>query len=170
MKRLAVILTALVFQLAPAFAGWLPREIGQVRAYVYDYTQERGNDALLKDGILHTGVINKGGAILNDDQVAALKAALKSSPVHEEGPMCYMPHHGFVFYDKKGRAMGHVELCFHCGEAKSSPKGFPNILVDWDAIRKILGELKVPVLDKDEDYTKLYLESKKAPAAKAKGS
>ncbi|BCX49075.1 conserved hypothetical protein [Haloferula helveola] len=161
MKTLLRILT-LMGLLGPLSAGWLPREIGEVRAYVYDYTQEEGNIALLKNGKLHPGIINVGGAKLSDDQVERLKAALRSSRERQPGALCYMPHHGFVFFDKAGKPMGHIELCFQCGNVDSSPKGLPDREWDWKAIRKLLGELKVPILGKSPDYTKLFKERAKA--------
>lgn len=141
-------------------AGWLPREIHEVRAYVYDYTQEKGNDALLKNGKIHSGVINAGGAKLSAMQVERLKNALRSQKERVPGAFCYLPHHGFVFYDKDGKAMGHIELCFQCGNVSSSPKGLPKNEWDWKEIRRLLEELEVPILKQDKDYTKLYHEEK----------
>ncbi len=139
-----------------ASAGWLPREVYEVRAYVYDYAQEEGNKSLLRKGRLHKGVINQGGAKLSDDQIERLKEALRSSQERKSGAFCYLPHHGFVFFDRDGKAMGHIELCFQCGNVASSPKGLPEREWDWKAIRTLLEELNVPILKSDEDYSKLY--------------
>lgn len=143
-----------------AKAQWLPSEIHEVRAFVYDYTQEDGNDALLKAGKLHKGIINDGGAKLSQEQIERLKEALRSSKERVPGAFCYMPHHGFVFYDKEGKAMGHIELCFQCGNVASSPAGLPERQWNWQEIRKLLEELKIPILEKDEDYTKLFQNKK----------
>ncbi|MDF1738345.1 MAG: hypothetical protein P1U86_04230 [Verrucomicrobiales bacterium] len=140
----------------PTYAGWLPREVHEVRAYVYDYAQEKGNKSLLRQGRLHQGVINQGGAKLSDDQIERLKDALRSSQERKSGAFCYMPHHGFVFFDKDGKAMGHIELCFQCGNVASSPEGLPEREWDWKEIRTLLEELNVPILKADEDYSKLY--------------
>ena len=142
----------------PAEAAWLPREIHEVRAYVYDYTQEDGNISLLKKGRLHSGVINRGGATLSEKQVERLKDALRSDEDRVPGALCYLPHHGFVFYDEAGVAMGHIELCFQCRNVDSSPKGLPEKEWDWKAIRQLLKELEIPVLEKSAEYTKLYEE------------
>ena len=142
-----------------AIAGWLPREVHEVHAYVYDYTQEKGNVSLLKQGRLHKGIINAGGAKLSDEQIERLKEALKSSKKRKSGAFCYMPHHGFVFFDKEGRAMGHIELCFQCGNVANSPKGLPEQEWDWKELQALLEELKVPILKGSESYTKLYKES-----------
>jgi hypothetical protein len=155
MKTLLSLLLVLVAA-SSANANWLPREIHEVRSYVYDYTKEERNLSLLKNGKLHKGIINDGGAKLSDEQVERLKEALRSSEEREPGAFCYMPHHGFVFFDADGKAMGHIELCFQCGNVASSPKGLPDSEWNWKEISKILGELKIPILKKDEEYTKLY--------------
>ena len=144
-----------------ANADWLPREIHEVRAYVYDYTKEERNLSLLKQGKLHKGIINDGGAKLTDEQIERLKGALRSSEERMPGAFCYMPHHGFVFFDADGKAMGHIERCFQCGNVASSPKGLPDHEWNWEEISKLLGELKVPILEKGGDYTKLYDEKNK---------
>jgi hypothetical protein len=159
MKHFLAALLAIAGSIS-AQAGWLPREIHEVRAYVYDYTQEKGNDALLKGGKIHSGVINTGGTKLSDKQIKRLKNALRSQKERIPGAFCYLPHHGFVFYDKNGKAMGHIELCFQCRNVSSSPKGLPATEWDWKEIRRLLEELQVPTPKKDEDYTKLYREEK----------
>lgn len=141
-----------------AGAGWLPGPIHEVRAYIYDCARDRTNLALLKDGKLHPGVINPPGAKLTDEQVERLKNALRSSKERIPGAFCYVPHHGFVFYDKDSKAMGHIELCFQCANVSSSPTGLPEKEWDWKAIRTLLEELNIPILEKDEDYAKLYEE------------
>lgn len=142
-----------------AQANWLPREIHEIRAYVYDYTQEVQNLSLLRQGKLHRGIINLGGAKLSEDQMERLKEAIRSKEMRIPGAFCYLPHHGFVFFDKEGKAMGHIELCFQCGNVASSPKGLPEREWNWQEIRKLLEELKIPILNEDEEYTKLYQET-----------
>ena len=168
MKLLILSLAVLASTLV-AKADWLPREVHEVRAYVYDYTQEYNKDHqdrgmlnwdLLKDGKLHKGVINTGGAKLSKEQVERLMKAMKHDE-HTKAAKCHWPHHGFVFYDKKGVAMGHLQLCFQCGTRESSPHGAPITNIDWKVMRKLFEELDVPVLKKNEDYTKLFLESRK---------
>jgi hypothetical protein len=143
-----------------ACANWLPREIHEVRAYVYDCSQEENNVTLLSQGRLHKGVINESGARLSVEQVERLKNALRSSEKRGPSALCYFPHHGFIFFDKEGNAMGHIELCFKCGNVRSSPEGLPDVQWNWKEIREILGELKIPILESMEGYTKLYTESR----------
>jgi len=155
MKPLLAIITLLITSTF-AFAGWLPREIHEVRAYVYDYTQGKGNSSLLKYGKIHKGVINDGGAKLDEKQIDRLKEAIRSSKERVPGVFCYMPHHAFVFFDKNGKPMGHIELCFQCGNVDSSPRGLPDKEWNWKEIKSILIELKIPFKKTDKDYTALY--------------
>jgi hypothetical protein len=56
--------------------------------------------------------------------------------------------------------MGHIELCFQCRGGRSSPTGPPESEWNWGEIRKLLKEHKIPILENDADYTKLYLAEK----------
>jgi hypothetical protein len=149
-------LALLITSAVSANAEWLPRKIHEVRAYYYDCSQEEGNLSLLKNGKLHKGIINNEGAKLTDEQIERLKKALESSEKRMPGAFCYMPHHGFVFFDADGKAMGHIELCFTCGNVDSSPKGLPDNEWNWKEMRKILEELKIPILEDFTEYSKLY--------------
>jgi len=155
MKPILILFTLFV-SISSSFAGFSVRDIHEVRAYVYDYTQEKDNKTLLKNGKLHKGVINAGGAKLSEAQVKRLLGALNSKEEDQFGALCYMPHHGFVFYNKKGKALGHIELCFQCGNVDSSPKKLAARSWDWLEIGKLLEELKIPILKMDAGYSKLY--------------
>jgi len=52
--------------------------------------------------------------------------------------------------------MGHIELCFQCGNVDSSPRGLPDKEWNWKEIKSILIELKIPFKKTDKDYTALY--------------
>ena len=160
MKPLIIILTFLVC-VTPIFAGFSPHDIHEVKAYVYDYTQEEDNKTLLKNGLLHKGIINKEGAKLNDEQVKRLIKAISTKQKEQGAMLCYMPHHGFVFYNKQGKAIGHIELCFQCGNVDSSPKKLKARPWNWVELQKLLEEAKLPIFKKDEDYTKLYVTKQK---------
>ena len=154
--KLHIVVLLLITSLLSAQAAWPPAAIHEVRAYVYDYTQEKGNVSLLKGGKIHSGLINTGGAKLSDKQVAELIKALNSPIGGIPKARCYMPHHGFVFLSQEGKAIGHIELCFQCGRFRSTPEGGPTDKVDWKSIQKLLGDLKIPILAKSLDYTDLF--------------
>jgi hypothetical protein len=72
------------------------------------------------------------------------------------GAFCYYPHHGFAFFAEKGIPMGHIELCFSCGNAESSPPGLPENEWNWKEFSALLEELEVPILGESPYYTELY--------------
>ncbi len=160
MKLYLVILSCL-FPIFTSCTGFSPKNIHEVRAYVYDYTQEQDNIMLLKDGKLHKGVINTKGANLNEEQIKRLLNALDSKADKRISARCYMPHHGFVFYDKQDKAIGHIELCFQCGNADSSPRKLMKKRWDWGVLSKLLMELEVPIFNENPEYTKLFKEKQK---------
>lgn len=146
---------------SPLSGEWLPHKIHEVRAFAYDYTQgDKGANLVVAKNTLHLGVINPGGALLSKDQSKRLQSALVTKQKRKKGAFCYDPHHGFVFYDRKGNMMGYIELCFQCGNVKSAPKGLPNVEWNWAEIRAILKELKIPIAKDNDAYTKLYLQEK----------
>ena len=151
---LAIII--LLVSIITGHANFSIQDIQEVRAFVYDYTQDKNSKLLLKNNKLHKGVINDPGIKLSIQQIKRLKTALRTSK--KEGPMarCYMPHHGFIFYNTQGKAIGHIELCFQCGNKDSTPKSLSAHPWDWAELKKILEELKIPILKKDKDYTKLF--------------
>ncbi len=134
---------------------WPYKDISEVRAFIYDDTQEQ-QSSLLLNGRLHKGVINDGGVKLNKTQQDRLLKALFTTEKVHRGAKCYEPHHGFVFYDSDGKMFAHVELCFQCGNVASSPEGLPKVEWDWKMISDILKELDIPILHKNEEYTALF--------------
>jgi hypothetical protein len=135
--------------------------IHEVRAYVYDYTQEKKSHITI-DGRLHKGVINKGGVKLSPDQKERLNKAIAKQPLPKKiQPLadCYWPHHGFVFYDKEGKILAHAEVCLQCNRHR----GYKILELSpyWDLreISKLIKELKLPILKGNEEYTRLFLKA-----------
>jgi hypothetical protein len=135
--------------------------IHEVRAYVYDYTQEKKSHITI-DGRLHNGVINKAGIKLSPDQLKRLLKAIAKQPLPKKIlplPDCYWPHHGFVFFDKMGKILAHAEVCLQC----SRHRGYKILELSyyWDLkdIRKLIGELKLPIFEDDKKYTQLFLKA-----------
>lgn len=155
MKTLLTIITLLA-NITTGHAEFTIQDIHEVRAFVYDYSQDDKSSSLLQNGKLHKGVINAPGVKLSKQQVKRLKIALKTSNDDGSFADCYMPHHGFVFYNIQGKAIGHIELCFQCGTKDSTPKNLSARSWDWGELKKILEELKIPILKEDKDYTKLF--------------
>ena len=135
--------------------------IHEVRAYVYDYTQEEKSHITI-EGRLHKGVINKAGVKLSADQKERLIKAIAKQPLPNKIPPladCYWPHHGFVFYDKEGGVLAHAEVCLQCNRHR----GYKILELSpyWNLkeVGKLITELKLPILKGDEEYTQLFLKA-----------
>ena len=133
--------------------------IHEIRAYVYDYTQEERSHITI-DGRLHKGVINRAGVKLSHNQRKRLIEAIAKQPLPKRiQPLadCYWPHHGFVFYDRAGQILAHAEVCLQCNRHR----GYKILELSyyWDLrdIGKLIGELKLPIFKGDKKYTQLFL-------------
>lgn len=162
MKYILSIFITLIISCVASANDLLPNT-AKVLAYVYDYTQKKPSakhydKRLIKDRVMHIGVIGEG-KVLTKDQSLTLFKALRANRKPGVSADCYMPHHGFVFYDKDNAIIGHIELCFQCGNSYSSVKSIPNGNTwDWKEIATLLKQLEIPMLKKNSEYTKLYTE------------
>ncbi|MCH1420983.1 MAG: hypothetical protein L7W40_11820 [Akkermansiaceae bacterium] len=135
--------------------------IHEVRAYVYDYTQEKKSHITI-DGRLHRGVINKAGVKLSPNQLKRLLKAIAEQPLPKKIlPLadCYWPHHGFVFFDKMGQILAHAEVCLQCNQHRGYKILELSYYWDLKDIRKLIGELKLPIFEDDKKYTQLFLKA-----------
>lgn len=62
---------------------------------------------------------------------------------------CFIPHHFFRYYDKSGRQLGELSVCYCCGGIGFSPtfrkiRDDENWQFDFDAVEKMLKEIGVP--------------------------
>lgn len=135
--------------------------IHEVRAYVYDYTQEKKSHITI-DGRLHKGVINKAGVKLSPNQLKRLIKAIAKQPLPKKIlPLadCYWPHHGFVFFDETGQILAHAEVCLQCNRHRGYKILELSYYWDLKDIRKLIGELKLPIFEDDKKYTQLFLKA-----------
>lgn len=125
----------------------------------------RGGSLLLKEGgSLHPGVINPKGVTLSAGQIWRLRGMLTNTRVTSK--RCHNPHHGLVFYDPDGKALGCVNFCFGCNTATGFYLG-EGVYWDWKSLRSLFKELKLPVLGHGEgSYTQLFEEGKKERSKK----
>jgi hypothetical protein len=145
---------AILFLVAsPAFASpWPGVPYAEVRGYAYNYVSPvfdvRGRQLMNaplvdENGQLGSSVANKSGARLSPEQVQRLiHAIIGMHPAHLTA-RCWKPHHGFVFYDTRGKAVAWVEVCFECGFTRPSPTVPNHSYDDMDALRKLSKELKL---------------------------
>ncbi|KQZ63766.1 hypothetical protein ASD67_04230 [Sphingopyxis sp. Root1497] len=66
-------------------------------------------------------------------------------------PACFIPHHFFRYYDKDGRQIGELAVCYCCGDIRVTPYTYgPNgdrsevWDFDYDGVKKMLKEMDVP--------------------------
>jgi len=107
--------------------------------------------AFNKDGQSVPAPIIDGGP-LTPAEVQKLRAAISVSKTPASTAMCCSPRHTFLFYDKAGRYLGFLSVCFECGCVRLYPfnperRDFPFNLtardpdqVNWDetAIKQIV--------------------------------
>ena len=54
------------------------------------------------------------GRRLTDAQRTAFEAALRIEPMPDALDACFIPHHFFGYFDRNGRKVGEIEVCFCC--------------------------------------------------------
>jgi hypothetical protein len=109
------------------------------------------------DGTLCKSV-EKPGVVLNEEQQKRLLKLLGTPRTFGEGESkCFIPHHAFVFYDKDGKAVGQVSICFMCVGLRANPPVAAqpkdprrSALGDWGMknLRQLCHDLKLPACDK----------------------
>ncbi len=112
----------------------------EVRLFVeIDYT---------KDGKM---VFNKPeGRLLSANEQTQFERALVVTKAPEEVAACFIPHHFFRYYDRQGKQVGEVEVCFCCTGVRASGAsdiaiGFNQILsADFGQLKKLVHALGEP--------------------------
>ncbi|MFC0019499.1 hypothetical protein, partial [Roseibacillus persicicus] len=135
---------------------WL-RGISYVELVLYDHTMDSGAP-LVKDGKLHKGLKKEWTKRLSKEEVQKITRALTGEHKWQGGALCYEPHHGFVFYDGKGIILGHVEICFMCGNYYSYPKDGLSQYWDLEALKNIVSGHELPLFNTPREWERFYAE------------
>lgn len=138
-----------------AAAKWPGASFSTVKAFVYDCDADKTVSFFQKDGSETKGVINKGGAVLNAEQVQRLQKILRTPTPKVAHTACFIPHHAFVFYGPNGAPVGRVEVCFTCDTHRAYPGGLPSHVSMTD-LWTLLGELDVARGEGRKFYQDLY--------------
>jgi hypothetical protein len=71
------------------------------------------------------------GGWLSDSEIADLRKAVRITepPINMAG--CCFPRHAFLFYDRSGRYLGHLDVCFECGCARIEPDPPSSRKLNW---------------------------------------
>ena len=124
----------------------------QVRGYVYNPDGQHGTP-LLDQGRLHPSVIGTNGVRLMPEQIERLLGAVARPHAKHPVMRCYLPRHGFVFYNASNQPVAWVEICFECsGYRTSPPLSHP---FDLAALRTLAKDVGLPVFSRPEDYKAL---------------
>ncbi len=132
-----------------------PKKAVRIVAVTYDYTQDRRSPSVVVRDRLHKGVFLISSK-LTKEQTKMLYSSITGQHTPWKPFMCFMPHHGFVFYDETDKIVGSMSLCFQCRAYRAWPQGELSRHWDLDALKKLLLELKMPFHKNDNAYTAAF--------------
>lgn len=93
---------------------------------------------------------NSVGLILNPDQRSRFEAMIHIHKAPDEQAACFVPHHFFRYYNRLGKQVGEVAVCFCCeGVGVEGDAGFfvlpgQEITADYDLLRDFVSSLGEP--------------------------
>jgi hypothetical protein len=95
----------------------------EVRAFAFDLSvSDRPicEGPLDADGSLCSTVVQPG-VVLDAAQTKRLLAMFTKKSAWGTGASCFLPHHGFVFYDGEGVPVAEISVCFLCEMMETAP-------------------------------------------------
>lgn len=130
---------------------WHFGEFKEVRAYRMNWDDEHSSDTIIdSDGKLNETRLPENGVVLNQAQIEKLKAAVTGNHPDHPTAGCFAPHHAFLFFDKSGEVIAHIDICFLCFNYNGSPKGFADFW-DIEALDSLIEEIGLPIENKEWD-------------------
>ncbi|MCP5047927.1 MAG: hypothetical protein GY940_12195 [bacterium] len=147
---------------------WPHREFAYVKAYLYNLENTLyGKHAIIKENKLDPTVVGDG-VLLEPKQVETVVTVTNKdiAGLIQGLSKSYIPHHGFVFYDKNYRPVASITLCFDCEAIRVYPepavklpakelteKDIKKLLGFLEQYKQVINELKLPVFDSPFGYT-----------------
>ncbi|RYD66743.1 MAG: hypothetical protein EOP83_04275 [Verrucomicrobiaceae bacterium] len=126
---------------------WPGIEFSEVRVYLYNPGRNDEN-LIIEKGKLHPDVVNPEGIKLDATQTQRLLTLLRHESPDEGVPACmFRPHHGVVFYDRDGKPIANVSICFLCEVAGSVPNSHPMSESDFAKLKRLVQDLGLPVFE-----------------------
>ena len=166
MKKIALIL---LLTITHVIAVGLPEGTKSVKAYLFDCTLGSGKPLsskplLDKDLNLSKGVI--GNPIqISDKHIKQFLGSFTEGQEFLAAGGCHVPHHGLVFYDKEGKAIGYFDICFECGNVSTSVKSYQGVYLNLATMKTLFRDLGFPILKGFKDYSDLYNKQKENKSA-----
>jgi hypothetical protein len=128
-----------------------------VKAYAFDLEisgRPVCDGPLNEDGSLCSTVAAE--ATLSEEQVKRLASIFTSEKTFGSTSGCFLPHHGFVFFDAVGGPVGYVSFCLLCDNVISRPQlskaklegGYYGLSKEGhEALKSLCQELGLPKCD-----------------------
>ena len=126
MYYLSTVLTALLLA-SPTLAGGLEPFPGvnysSVKAFYFNAKIGRPEcmTPLNKDGSLCSSVEGPGKLLSNKQTAQLFKILNEPASFQHFFAKCFIPHHAFVLYNAKGKAVAQVSICFECDRVSIEP-------------------------------------------------
>ena len=133
--------------------AWPPKGYSEVRAFLYNLDSRDGLPCVTNRH-LDPSMTDTNGVRLSDVQLSRFLAPVTDTHPEHGAAACSVPHHAYIFYDRKHRIVGWVELCFGCLNYRTSSPHAP-LVFDIFALENLTRELGLPVLQKEADYATL---------------
>jgi hypothetical protein len=153
-------------------------EYHYVKLYLYNTNSEakRYDQQIMRDGRYAASKVGSGIAVPNE-LVQELNETIGSgTPELLEGlSKCFIPRHGFVYYDSEDRPVASVSICFECEGLRFFPSRevplrgkfrMKRALEQLAALKSIVERAEAPVLERPSLYTALV---RRDPAYRSRG-
>lgn len=118
---------------------WPPEGTAVVRAFAMSGGP---SDRIMMDGKIHPTAKPAEGVALTEEQVRQLSAAMNVEQKMRLSMMCFEPRDAVVFYDKDGKILASVSVCFTCYGARIEPESLEKRL-DYGAMAEFFASLKL---------------------------
>ena len=135
---------------------WPYADAVEVRAFQFDVSDDQPG-SLIWRGELTENRTPPLGAPLSKPQIEKLRSIILHGGESKKPSLCYVPHHGFVFYDADSAPLGYIELSFQCfsgfSRTKKQMSGEPPYPLDatyltesgWGEMAALFDELGISV-------------------------
>jgi len=136
---------------------WPAMEFSYVKLYLYNL-DNKGVPQIIEKGQLHESAFNPAGFRLSEDQKGRIQGAINQTRMEHDHASCYIPHHGFVYYNNDDKPVAWLSVCFMCSGYVFSPD-IKVEFIDLDELKNIIQEAKLPIfkdLDEAEKYKKKH--------------
>lgn len=135
-------------------ADWPFPEAVEVRAFRFDLDGQPGS--LISRGSLAEDRSPHEGVQLSKIQTRKLRSLVVHGETPKNPSLCYMPHHGFIFYDATGDVLGYMEFSPSCFSGFSRTQAQMNgdppsqdsaylTAGGWEGLAALFAELGIPV-------------------------